>query len=62
MVIRPCEFLTFAIGFELPDLHELSSNVSAASTATNAHVLQSANLRILLKRKGERKEIWSRKT
>ena len=52
MVIRPCEFLKFAIDFELLDLPELS-NVSPASTATNAHVLQSADLRILLQRKVE---------
>ena len=41
-----------AVDFELLDLHALS-NVSAASTATNACVLQSANLRNLLQRKVE---------
>ena len=50
--IRPCDFFRFAIGFELLDLHALS-NVSAGSTATNAVVLQSANLRNLLQRKVE---------
>ena len=52
MAMRPCDFLRFAIYFELLDLHALS-NVSAASTATNAYVLQSANLRNLLQRKVE---------
>ena len=52
MTMRPCDFLRFAIDFELLDLHALS-NVSAASTATNAYVLQSANLRNLLQRKVE---------
>ena len=40
------------VDFELLDLHALS-NVSAASTATNACVLQSASLRNLLQRKVE---------
>ena len=52
VAIRPCDFLRFAVDFELLDLHALS-NVSAASTATNACVLQSANLRNLLERKVE---------
>ena len=52
MAIRPCGFLRFAVDFELLDLHALS-NVSAASTATNACVLQSANLGNLLQRKVE---------
>ena len=52
MAMRPCDFLRFAIDFDLLDLHALS-NVSAASTATNAYVLQSANLRNLLQRKVE---------
>ena len=61
MAMRPCDFLRFAIDFELLDLHALS-NVSAASSAMNAYVLQSANLRNLLQRKVEEEEIWSRKT
>ena len=52
MAIGPCDFWRFAVDFELLDLHALS-NVSAASTATNACVLQSANLRNLLQRKVE---------
>ena len=52
MAIGPCDFWRLAVGFELLDLHALS-NVSAASTATNACVLQSANLRNLLQRKVE---------
>ena len=43
MAIGPCDFWRLAVDFELLDLHALS-NVSAASTATNACVLQSANL------------------
>ena len=52
MAIGPCDFWRLAVGFELLDLHALS-NVIAASTATNACVLQSANLRNLLQRKVE---------
>ena len=52
MTMRPCDFLRFAIDFELLDLHALR-NVSAASTVTNAYVLQSAKLRNLLQRKVE---------
>ena len=52
MAIGPCDFWRLAVDFELLDLHALS-NVSAASTATNACVLQSANLRNLLQRKVE---------
>ena len=51
MAIRPCDFLRSAIDFELLDLHVLI-NV-AASTAMNAYVLQSANLRNFLQRKVE---------
>ena len=54
MAIGPCGFWRFAVDFELLDLHALS-NVSAASTATNACVLQSANRRNLLQRKVGRK-------
>ena len=49
---QTCDFLRLAVDFELLDLHALS-NVSAASTATSAYALQSANLRNLLQRKVE---------
>ena len=52
MAIGPCDFWRLAVDFELLDLHALST-VSAASTATNACVLQSANLRNLQQRKVE---------
>ena len=52
MAIGPCDFWRLAVDFELLDLHALS-NVSAASTAPNSCVLQSANLRNLLQRKVE---------
>jgi len=62
MAIGPCDFWLFAVDFELLDLHALS-NVSAASAATNACVLQSAKtLETCCNAKWKRKEIWSRKT